>query len=166
MDNRRSLVSRGGGPAFAAVGLVAFVAAIFVPSDDGTKRTAINLRGVQDMVEMSGDPNSAAGERMVCAGVMKGAPIDEGAMRMVSVFHGPRSEARFTVYNGKGTLTGTTVTLTTPGPKNSLVGSGTFTITGGTGAYEGATGNGSIQTISPDKHSMVTKFTLSGTKFQ
>jgi hypothetical protein len=167
MDNRRSLMSRGGGPAFAAVGLLAFMAAILVPShDNGTKRTAISLQGSQDMLEMSGNPASAQGERMVCAGFMKGSPIGEGALRMVSVFHGPRGDATFTVYNGKGTLTGTLTTLTTPGPKDSLVGSGTFTITGGTGAYEDATGSGSVQTIQPDKKMMVTKFTLSGTQFQ
>jgi hypothetical protein len=167
MDNRRSLVSRGGGPAFAAVGLLAFMAAILVPShDNGTKRTPISLQGSQDMIEMSGDPASAAGEHMVCAGFLKGSPIGEGALRMISVFHGPRGEATFTVYNGKGTITGTNSTLTTPGPKGSLVGTGTFTITGGTGAYKGATGTGSLQTIQPSPKMMVTKFTLSGTQFQ
>jgi hypothetical protein len=118
---------------------------------------------VQNVIAMRGSPTTPDGEKMVCAGEMRGSPIGAGTFKMVSLFHLNRGHATWTFYSPNGTMNGTTDTIAVPAPGGALQATGQFTIAGGTGAYKNATGTGTLSSLQP-KGSMLTKFSVTGTE--
>jgi hypothetical protein len=100
-----------------------------------------NLRGTLTMAAIG--PNGDSG--MKFAGEYAGRPIGTAAVLFRNRVEGPASDGRAVIYTTSGTIRATTKNQIQPQPDGSVNTPGTFRITGGTGRYKGATGNGSFE---------------------
>jgi hypothetical protein len=85
----------------------------------------------------------------VYAGELIGKPIPRSGLILRNQVEGTTSTGKGIVYAKRGTIRATTINEIQPQPDGSVTFPGTFKITGGTGAYRGATGNGTFSGVLP-----------------
>jgi hypothetical protein len=92
-------------------------------------------------------PNGDNGN--VYAGELLGKPVPRSAVILRNTVEGSTSNSKAIAYAKRGTIRATSINQIEPQPDGSIKFPGTFKIVGGTGAYRGATGSGTLNGVLP-----------------
>ncbi|MDQ6914900.1 MAG: hypothetical protein M3155_03720 [Actinomycetota bacterium] len=105
---------------------------------------------------------ASQGSKTIAVGWFNGAPFgaDTVALFKTAVQAG-KLKSTFVAYNSHGSIRGTATQTSTPQPDGSAKLAGTGKVLGGTGAYQGATGNLTVSGTQP-KGSTVISYRLAG----
>jgi hypothetical protein len=121
----------------AALALLALVISVAAPATLGAakkKSHKVNVTVTAAVVQSGGGTSTIAG-------VAKGTPIKGQAATLYTLSGtGATQTAAFTVFDKRGSMSGTSTATVTPAPNNTATVNGTGKITSGTGAYKGARG--------------------------
>lgn len=123
--------------AVLALSLVVVPAA---PGGQPAKKTR-DLTGKLTMAVIG--PNGQSGSKF--AGEFAGRPIGKSAVLFQNTITGSTSNGRAVIYTKRGLIRVTATNQLEPQPDGSVNTPGSFKVTGGTGRYRGASGNGTFE---------------------